>query len=47
MTVYSQPGQQGAKVRFKSRYENWIGAQWVAPIKGQYFKNLTPITANR
>jgi aldehyde dehydrogenase len=44
MTVYPQPGQEGAKVTFKARYENWIGGQWVAPTKGQYFKNITPIT---
>ena len=28
----------------KSRYENFIGGKWVAPVRGQYFKNLTPIT---
>jgi aldehyde dehydrogenase len=44
MTVYTQPGQEGAKVTFKARYENWIGGEWVAPTKGQYFKNITPIT---
>jgi aldehyde dehydrogenase len=44
MTVYTQPGQEGAKVEFKTRYENWIGGEWVAPTKGQYFANVTPIT---
>src|SRR5450631_1070958 len=44
MTVYAQPGQDGAKVEFKARYENWIGGEWVAPTKGQYFANVTPIT---
>lgn len=29
---------------FKSRYENFIGGKWVAPVDGQYFSNITPIT---
>ncbi len=28
----------------KSRYDNFIGGKWVAPVRGQYFKNITPIT---
>ncbi|KEQ26006.1 aldehyde dehydrogenase [Paenibacillus tyrfis] len=42
--IYAQPGQTGAKVTFKKRYENFIGGQWVAPVKGQYFDNITPVT---
>ncbi|MBG6224608.1 aldehyde dehydrogenase [Arthrobacter sp. CAN_A2] len=44
MTVYAQPGQDGSKVTFKPRYENWIGGEWVPPIKGQYFENISPVT---
>ncbi len=44
MTVYAQPGQDGSKVSFKSRYENWIGGEWVPPAKGQYFENISPVT---
>jgi aldehyde dehydrogenase len=44
MTVYAQPGQDGAKVSFKSRYDNWIGGEWVAPVKGRYFENVSPVT---
>src|SRR6476661_2410317 len=44
MTVYAQPGTDGSKVTFKDRYENWIGGEWVAPVKGQYFENITPVT---
>jgi len=29
---------------FETRYDNWIGGEWVAPVKGQYFENPTPIT---
>ena len=28
----------------KSRYDNFIGGKWVAPVRGQYFSNVTPIT---
>ena len=44
MTVYAQPGQDGSLVTFKSRYENYIGGQWVAPVNGNYFENPSPVT---
>ena len=44
MTVYAQPGTEGSKVTFKARYDNCIGGEWVAPVKGQYFENPTPVT---
>jgi aldehyde dehydrogenase len=47
MTVYVQPGHAGAKVKFKTRYENWIGGKWVPPTKGRYFENVTPITGKQ
>ena len=43
MTVYAQPGQPGSPVTYKPRYENWIGGEWVAPVKGQYFENPSPV----
>jgi len=43
MTVYAAPGTPDAKVGFKSRYEHWIGGQWVAPVKGQYFEDISPV----
>ncbi|MDP9318501.1 MAG: aldehyde dehydrogenase family protein [Actinomycetota bacterium] len=43
MTVYAQPGQDGAKVSYKSRYGNWIGGDFVAPVKGNYFENPSPV----
>ena len=44
MTVYAPPGTEGSVVTFKSRYDHWIGGEYVAPAKGQYFENPTPIT---
>jgi aldehyde dehydrogenase len=42
--IYAKPGTEGAVVSFASRYDNFIGGQWVAPVKGQYFTNHTPVT---
>ncbi|MBO1901906.1 aldehyde dehydrogenase family protein [Leucobacter weissii] len=44
MTVYAAPGTPGSKVTFRSRYEHYIGGEWVAPKLGQYFENVTPVT---
>jgi aldehyde dehydrogenase len=32
------------QIALRPRYDNFIGGQWVAPVDGQYFTNLTPIT---
>jgi aldehyde dehydrogenase len=29
--------------KFKARYENYIGGQWVAPTSGRYFENTSPV----
>jgi aldehyde dehydrogenase len=42
--IYANPDAAGAKVAFKSHYDNFIGGKWVAPVKGQYFDVITPIT---
>jgi aldehyde dehydrogenase len=31
-------------IPIRSRYDNWIGGRYVAPVRGQYFSNPTPIT---
>ena len=33
-----------ARVALRSRYDNYIGGKWVAPVDGQYFDNISPIT---
>ncbi|ABY96501.1 MULTISPECIES: acetaldehyde dehydrogenase ExaC [Pseudomonas] len=40
---YAHPGTEGAKVSFKSRYGNYIGGEFVPPVKGQYFENTSPV----
>ncbi|MEB3035046.1 aldehyde dehydrogenase family protein [Mycolicibacter sp. MYC123] len=44
MAVYRQPGAEGSLMSFSSRYDNFIGGQWVPPISGNYFENRTPVT---
>jgi aldehyde dehydrogenase len=44
MTVFARPGAAGALMSYESRYENFIGGQWVAPAAGRYFENPTPVT---
>ena len=36
------PGDEGAKLNPKSRYENFIGGKWTKPKSGQYFENVSP-----
>ena len=42
--IYANPGQEGSKVTFKKRYENFINGEWQAPVGGQYFENVSPVT---
>src|SRR5277367_6277428 len=39
-----QPGTYGFPVSIKKKYNNYIGGEWVAPLSGTYFENVTPIT---
>src|ERR1700677_2499615 len=39
-----QPGTYGFPVSIKKKYKNYIGGDWVAPLSGTYFENVTPIT---
>ncbi|MBZ8140970.1 aldehyde dehydrogenase [Rubrivivax gelatinosus] len=42
--LYALPNTPGAKVQFKSQYDNFIGGKFVPPSDGQYFDVITPIT---
>ena len=42
--LYPHPGSDNAPVQFKARYDNYIGGKWVAPLKGEYFDVVTPIS---
>ena len=42
--AFSAPGEVDSPVELKSRYENFIGGHWVAPVNGEYSENVTPAT---
>ena len=34
----------GVTIPYKTKYDNFIGGKWVAPVKGEYFDVISPIT---
>jgi aldehyde dehydrogenase len=42
--IYAKPGSEGSIVSYKERYGNYINGDWVAPVKGEYFTNISPVT---
>jgi len=42
--IYAAPGSVGAKFEFQANYDNFIGGEWLAPVKGGYFDVITPIS---
>src|SRR5690606_15161153 len=43
MTVHAQPGTDGSDIAVASRYGHFIGGEFVDPVKGQYFENISPV----
>ncbi|MEV0261092.1 aldehyde dehydrogenase family protein [Streptomyces sp. NPDC050617] len=43
MTRYASPGSADAIVSYSSRYDHWIGGEYVPPKQGRYFENPTPV----
>ena len=43
MTVFARPGASGSLMSFQSRYENFIGGQWVPPVRGEYFEAISSV----
>lgn len=41
--IYAQPGSADSKVKFRTRYENYINGEWVPPAKNTYFINPSPV----
>jgi aldehyde dehydrogenase len=44
MATFPHPGSEGSPIEVRSKYDNFIGGEWVAPTKGEYFGNITPLT---
>ncbi|MFN3380049.1 MAG: aldehyde dehydrogenase family protein, partial [Runella zeae] len=42
-TVITQQNNLVAKPIFKTHYDNFIGGQWVSPVKGEYFESTSPV----
>lgn len=43
METLEKPSTLVERPKFKDHYDNFIGGKWVAPVKGQYFDNISPI----
>lgn len=41
--LYQTPNTDNSLVKFREKYDNFIGGEWVAPIDGEYFDNTSPI----
>ncbi|MGO4636645.1 aldehyde dehydrogenase family protein [Streptomyces sp. 2RAF24] len=43
MTRYAAPGTEGSIMSYEPRYDHWIGGEYVAPARGRYFENPSPV----
>ncbi|BAU88108.1 aldehyde dehydrogenase [Streptomyces laurentii] len=43
MTRYAAPGTEGSLMSYATRYDHWIGGEYVAPAGGRYFENPSPV----
>lgn len=41
---FVEPNQEGSILYYKSKYDNFIGGEWVPPVLGQYFENYSPVS---
>lgn len=41
---YANPNTNESLVNFKDKYDNFIGGEYQAPVKGNYFDNVSPVT---
>ncbi|MDQ0300492.1 aldehyde dehydrogenase [Salibacterium salarium] len=41
---YNAPNTSESLVTFKERYDNFIGGEYKAPVNGEYFDNVSPVT---
>jgi aldehyde dehydrogenase len=42
-SVYAAPGQRGSVADYRPRYGHYIGGEFVEPVRGQYFENISPV----
>ena len=41
---YAKPNTPGSKVQYRTRYDNFIGGEYVRPKQERYFENISPVT---
>ncbi len=41
--IYAKPGTPDAAIKLKTRYGNYVGGEFVAPVNGLYFTNTSPV----
>jgi aldehyde dehydrogenase len=41
--IYAAANALDSKVHFKKRYANFIGGEWIEPVDGEYFENISPV----
>lgn len=41
--LYQTPNTENSLVKFREKYDNFIGGEWVAPVDGEYFENTSPV----
>ncbi|MDL4863524.1 aldehyde dehydrogenase family protein, partial [Halomonas elongata] len=41
--IYANPGTPDALINFDARYGNYIGGEFVPPVQGRYFDNVSPV----
>jgi aldehyde dehydrogenase len=41
---YTSPNTAGSKLQYRSRYDNFIGGEFVPPARGRYFEDISPVT---
>jgi aldehyde dehydrogenase len=42
--IYIKPGSEGSILDTKQHYANYINGEWLAPVNGVYFTNISPVT---
>ncbi|MHC0551978.1 acetaldehyde dehydrogenase ExaC [Salinicoccus sp. CNSTN-B1] len=45
--AFDFPHKKDAQYKIKTQYENFIGGEWVPPVKGDYFENESPVIGEK
>lgn len=44
--IYEQPGSKTSAIKIKNFYDNFINGQWLKPVNGEYFDNISPVNGS-